>query len=224
MSSFPGWGGDPWGRLHAWFTPVLHSRILFVERKDGREEKITNHTPSQKLKSQTTGKSFSDPEFQMGLSPDSFKFFPACLHLNFPKLPPKDWFAVLCSLTPWATTRLLIPNQPQVSVDSPSQLHWTDLFFRVSCNAFLLSSLLFVAHLQYFPSLSAFSLNIRASLSFWSGLQKCFPSLGNLIHPHRLSYLLSEEYACSMLSIPGLSLKEQTLTSNETTGHLQSLR
>ena len=69
--------------------------------------------PSQKIKSQTTGKSFSDPEFQMGLSPDSFKFFPACLHLNSLQASlQRTGFAVLCSLTPWVTRRLLIPNQP----------------------------------------------------------------------------------------------------------------
>lgn len=38
--------------------------------------------PSQKLKSQTTSNTSLAPTFQMGLSSDSFKLLPACLHLN----------------------------------------------------------------------------------------------------------------------------------------------
>ena len=71
------------GGLHPWFTPVLHGLNPYLLK--GRMEERENSPiilPSQKLKSQTTGKSFSDPAFQMGLSPDSFKFFPPCLHLN----------------------------------------------------------------------------------------------------------------------------------------------
>ena len=45
-------------------------------------EKRPTILPSQKLKSQTTNTTSSDPTFQMGLSPDSFKLLPACLHLN----------------------------------------------------------------------------------------------------------------------------------------------
>ena len=36
--------------LHAWFTPVPQGLTLFVEGKDGREGKITNHTPLPETK------------------------------------------------------------------------------------------------------------------------------------------------------------------------------
>ena len=85
LDVFLPWGGrrPMRGGLHAWFTPVLPGLNPYLLK--GRMEETENSPtilPSQKLKSQTTGKSFSDPAFQMGLSPDSFKFFPPCLHLN----------------------------------------------------------------------------------------------------------------------------------------------
>ena len=165
---------------HAWFTPVPHglNACLLKGRMEEREKRPTI-LPSQKLKSQTTNTTSSDPIFQMGLSPDSLKLLPACLHLkslhaswvcspllsNYSHLKP----------APQVTRHLPIPNQqtsfcgltilfalnrpvlPQVSTISP------------------LSSLLFIICLLYFPSLSTFSLNIKASLSFWSWLLKYCP-------------------------------------------------
>ena len=97
------------------------SPCLLKERMEEREKSPTI-LPSQKLKSQTTGKGFSDPAFQMGLSPDSFKFLPACLHLN--------------SLQASRICSLLLSNSSghQTSPESKStnKFPWTHILFALN--------------------------------------------------------------------------------------------
>ena len=167
---------------HAWFTPVPHglNACLLKGRMEEREKRPTI-LPSQKLKSQTTNTTSSDPIFQMGLSPDSLKLLPACLHLkslhaswvcspllsNYSHLKP----------APQVTRHLPIPNQqtsfcgltilfalnrpvlPQVSTISP--LLFLAVYYMSSVLPF---SLYFLSEYQGFPKLLILAPKILPSL------------------------------------------------------------
>ena len=149
------------GGLHAWFTPVLHglNPCLLKGRMEEREKSPTI-LPSQKLKSQTTGKSFSDPAFQMGLSPDSFKFLPACLHLNSLQ---DSW---ICSpLLSNSSGHQMPPDSKSVN-----KFPWTHLFIctEQTCPS---SGLHRIASSHPCCSLCVFSTSLLSLLSPWiSGL------------------------------------------------------
>ena len=173
LDVFLPWGGRrpmKWG-LHAWLTPVPQGLTVFVEGKDGREGKITNHTPLPEQKSQTTGKSFSDPAFQMGLSPDSFKFLPACLHLNS--------LQASCICSPLLSNSSGHQTSPESK--STNKFPWTHILFALNRPVLpqvsTVSPSLFLA-VHYVSSVLPFALcflpEYQGSLSFWSGLLNCF--------------------------------------------------
>ena len=132
-------------------------------------EKRPTILPSQKLKSQTTNTTSSDPTFQMGLSPDSLKLLPACLHL---KSLHASW---VCSPlfsnsshmkpAPQVTRCLLIPKQPA----SFCGLTWLALKRPLLPQVSTVSPPLILAVYYVFsvlPFSLYFSLNIKATQSF----------------------------------------------------------
>ena len=159
----------------------FRASILVCWREGGKRGQ--NHLPSlilpsQKLKSQTTGKSFLDPAFQIGLCPDSFKLLLACLHLN--SLHASWVCSPLFSNSshmkpaPRVTRRLLIPKQPE----SFRGLTWLALKRPLLPQISTVSPPLILAVYYVFsvlPFSLYFSLNIKATQSFWSWLLKCFP-------------------------------------------------
>ena len=207
------------GGLRAWLSPVpLDLNSFLLKGRTEEREKSPTILPSQKPKSQTTNTTSSDPTFQMGLSPDSFKLLLVCLHLN--SLHTSWICSPLLSNSshmkpaPQVTRCLLIPNQaasfrgftslalkrpllPWVSTISPPLILAVHYMFSV-----LPFSLWFLSEYQGFPKLLILAPKILPSLLAILSICRDF------------SYLLSEEYIGSML-IPGLFLKEQTLTSNE---------
>ena len=89
--------------------------LLKGRRERGKYHPPPHTYPQLKLQTQTASNTSSDPTFQMGLSPDSFKLLLVCLHLNSLH---NSW---LCSPllsnsshmkpAPQVTRCLLIPNQ-----------------------------------------------------------------------------------------------------------------
>ena len=193
--------------------------ICWTEGEREREYSPPPHTyPQLKLQTQTASNTSSDPTFQMGLSPASFKLLPgvACLHLKSLHI---SWILSLlhsglltsgtCFL---GHQHLLIPNQTTLR----------GLTFSFALNRPVLPQV-FSLSPPLIPccSLCVSSACLLCQLSKYQGFQKVLilvPKhaslpLGNLIHLHRFNYyLLSEEYTGA---IPGLSLKYQTLTFNE---------
>ena len=155
----------------------------------------------------------------MGLSPASVKLLPGlpCLHLNSLHT---SWIlsplhsGLLTSETCFSGHRhLLIPNQPTT---------FHGLTFSFALSRPVLSQVCTLSP-PLIPccSLCVSSACLLCQLSKYQGFQKVLIlvpkhaslSLGNLIYLHRFNYyLLSEEYTSA---IPGLSLKYQTLTSND---------
>ena len=185
-----------------------------------REYNPPPHTyPQLKLQTQTASNTSSDPTFQMGLSPASFKLLPgvACLHLNSLHT---SWICspLHSSLLTFETCfsghgHLLIPNQPTTL---------RGLTFSFALSRPVLSQVCTLSP-PLIPccSLCVSSACLLCQLSKYQGFQKVLIlvpkhaslSLGNLIYLHRFNYyLLSEEYTGA---IPGLSLKYQTLTFND---------
>ena len=176
-----GTGGDPWGEDFVPDSPLYLSTSILSCWREGRK-RGENHQPYSPPRNQNLKQPTPPPQTLhsrwASLLIHSNSFW--SVFTSTPSITPG--FAALCSLTP-PTWNLLLRSpdasslqiNQQVSVDSPSHLHWTDLSFLGSLPYLLLSSLLFIMCLLYFPSLSDFSLNIRASLSFWSWLLKYFP-------------------------------------------------
>ena len=117
----------PWGSWKRALCPLTlvpqglnyNPYLLNRRREREREYNPPPHTyPQLKLQTQTASNTSSDPTFQMGLSPASFKPLPgiACLHLNSLHI---SWIlsplhsGLLTSGTCFSGHRhLLIPNQP----------------------------------------------------------------------------------------------------------------
>ena len=106
-----------------WLTPALQDLNSKRCLLKGRRERGKYHPPphthiAHKLYTPTTSNTSSDPTFQMGLSPTSFKLLPgvASLHLN--SLHTSWIFSPLHSVLLTSETcfsghqHLLIPNQP----------------------------------------------------------------------------------------------------------------
>lgn len=117
-------------------------------REGEREYHLPPHTyPQLKLQTQTASKTSSDPTFQMGLSPASFKLLPgvACLHLNSLQaswIRSPLYSGLLTSETCFSSHRhLLIPNQPTTVCGLTFSFAPTDLFFIRSPPCLLLSLL-----------------------------------------------------------------------------------
>ena len=214
---FPSPGGPGRG-LCAQLTPVPQGLNFNPYLLNGRREKKYHplpHTyPQLKLQTQTASNISSDPTFQRGLSPASFKPLPgvACLHLNSLHI---SWICspLHCGLLTSGTCflghqYLPIPNQPTTLICIEQTCPFSGLH-PVSSSL----SLLFTVCLLCLPPLSAFSLNIKASKSF---------SSWSLNMPHSLWAMLSiftdstTTFSVTNTQVLSqVSLKYQTLTSND---------
>ena len=169
MSSFPGGLEETHeGRTSCLTFPCTSwPQFFLVEGKDGREGKITNHTSLPETKISNNQHHLLRPYIPDRPLIHSNSFW--SVFTSTPCTPPG--FAALCSLTP-PTWNLLLRSpdaswfqiNQQVSVDSPSQLHWTDLSFLGSLP---ISSPLFLGSCSF----CVFCTSLLSLLSLWiSGL------------------------------------------------------